>query len=518
MLALLLLALPQERLDLDKRWVYCSFNLWVDKNVDTLEGVMRRSAKAGYTGILLADSKFGKLGDMDARYFRNIGKVKGLAAELKLEIVPALFPVGYSGALLWHDPNLAEALPVRDAPFVVKDGVARLEPDRRVLAKPEWKDEIMAESEGGWTVTDPRGSNARVVFRQKVTPFRQYHVSVKVKSESFKGEPRIQALVGNKALIYSGLGVKATQDWSEHHAVFNSLENDDVRLYLGCWDGGTGTLSWKDAVLEEVGLLNVVRRDGAPLVVSMDGKKLAEGADFDAVADPRMGTVPWKGGYDVWHEPPSIRTKLRDGTRLAVSYFHVVTIHDGQVGICPSEPKTLELLRDQAKRMHDAWGAKGYFMSHDEIRAWNWCKACQDRKLDAGAMLADNAKACVKILREINPKGDIYVWSDMFDPHHNARKDYYLARGDFAGAWDGLDKDVIIAAWHIGARDKTLPFFADRGHRILIAGYYDHDPGDVTKWLDASRKVKGVCGVMYTTWQNRYDDLENFARIVDEKR
>jgi hypothetical protein len=31
---------------------------------------------------------------MDARYFRNVG-AKTLAAELKLELVPAVFPVGY---------------------------------------------------------------------------------------------------------------------------------------------------------------------------------------------------------------------------------------------------------------------------------------------------------------------------------------------------------------------------------------------------------------------------------------
>src|SRR5512137_2426893 len=91
-------------------WLYHATNLWVEKNVDALDALMRRAAKAGYTHLLLADSKFHKLGDMDARYFRAVDRVKALAAELTLEIVPALFPVGYSDGLLWHDPNLAEAL------------------------------------------------------------------------------------------------------------------------------------------------------------------------------------------------------------------------------------------------------------------------------------------------------------------------------------------------------------------------------------------------------------------------
>src|ERR1044071_10472540 len=110
-------------------WLYCAQNLWVDKNVDALETLLRRAAKAGYTHVLLSDSKFSKLGDMDAHYFRNIERVKNVASELHLELVPALFSIGYSNDLLWHDPNLIEALPVRDALFVVKNSEARLQPD-----------------------------------------------------------------------------------------------------------------------------------------------------------------------------------------------------------------------------------------------------------------------------------------------------------------------------------------------------------------------------------------------------
>src|SRR5258705_12547762 len=96
-----------------ERWLYCSQNLWVDKNIDDLEALFRRASKAGYTHVLLSDSKFSKLGDMDARYFRNVERVKKLAAELHLEIVPALFLIGYSNDLLWHDPNLIQAVPDR---------------------------------------------------------------------------------------------------------------------------------------------------------------------------------------------------------------------------------------------------------------------------------------------------------------------------------------------------------------------------------------------------------------------
>src|SRR5215472_11688536 len=110
-----------------ERWFYCAQNLWVDKNIEQIESLFRRAARAGYTHVLLTDSKFGKLEDMDAHYFRNIEHLKALAAELHLEIVPALFPIGYSHDLLWHDPNLIESMPVWGALFVVHGGQARLQ-------------------------------------------------------------------------------------------------------------------------------------------------------------------------------------------------------------------------------------------------------------------------------------------------------------------------------------------------------------------------------------------------------
>ena len=107
----------------------------MDKNVDDLAALLSRASKAGYNGVLLSDSKFGRLGEMDARYFKNVERVKKIAAANHLEIVPAIFPIGYSNDILWHDPNLIEALPVRDALFVVDHGSARLNAEPEVLLK-----------------------------------------------------------------------------------------------------------------------------------------------------------------------------------------------------------------------------------------------------------------------------------------------------------------------------------------------------------------------------------------------
>src|ERR1043166_2466331 len=167
---------------------------------------------------------------MDGRYFRNIERVKKIAAELKLEIVPALFSIGYSNDLLWHDPNLIEAMPVRDALFVVQHGQARVElegatrlkgGDFSDLTQWDWKDAGVQPDHGTALIRDPHGKQARIVQKIILQPFRQYHLSVRVKTQDFRGKPEAKFIAGKRTLNSNHLGVKATQDWPTHRVVFN---------------------------------------------------------------------------------------------------------------------------------------------------------------------------------------------------------------------------------------------------------------------------------------------------------
>ena len=104
----------------------------------------------------------------------------------------------------------------------------------------------------------------------------------------------------------------------------------------------------------------------------------------------------------------------------------------------------------------------------------------------------------------------------MFDPNHNAvAKGYYLVRGPLTGSWEGLEKEVIILPWYIEERAESLRFFAERGHRQVIAGYYDSKPERIKEWLATAEKIPGILGVMYTTWVNKYADLEAFAKAAE---
>ncbi len=511
-----------------ERWVYAPANYQVNEQADRIITLMKRAKAAGYTHFLITDSKFSRVPTLPQRYFDNVDRVRNAAKEIGIELVPALFGVGYSNDLLSNDPNLAEGLPVKDALFVVKDSVARHVPDPAVVLKDTslinrkaWGfiDENLV-SENGALRSNATEANARLSQRLKVQPFRQYHISVNIKTTDFKGgRAEIKAITSEgKQLNHTYLHEQPTQDWSIHHITFNSLDHTEITLYFGVWGGHQGTLWWRDPFIEECGLVNVLRRPGAPFVVKTEeGIMLKEGKDFDSVADSKLGSVPYAGEYEPWHESPNLHThSIPDGTRLRVSFYHPHIIYEGQVCACVSEPAFTSLLQRQAIDVHKLWSASSYMMSHDEWRVLNWCAACQSRHLTPGQIVADNVRACTNILRTAAPDARLFVWNDMFDPHHNAKPNYYLVNGDLTGSWEGLDKNVIIVNWNSDKAVESLKFFADRGHRQLIAGYYDSPLSMTKQWLEKAKSVAGVQGVMYTTWTVNYSQLEAFAKMLDE--
>ena len=243
----------------DQRWVLYYLNFWADSNVTDLQAVMTRAAQAGYTHFLIYDSKFAFLNTMDARYFSNVAKIKSTAAALGLEIVPQIFPIGYSNDLLFNDPNLIEAMPVTNSLLVVSNGVALPQPNPPVgfrsggsfanLSLWDWHDTTVVQDNGAARVTNPNGQLARVMQTINVTPFRQYHISVWVKAQAFLGTPEVKVVNAGVPLTYNSLGTQQTQDWQTHHVVFNSLSNQQVTVYFGCWDGSTGSLWWSNAAI-----------------------------------------------------------------------------------------------------------------------------------------------------------------------------------------------------------------------------------------------------------------------------
>jgi hypothetical protein len=528
------------------RWVYSMHNLQVEKSTDEVVQLVDRAAKAGYTGVVLADYKLNILDRVPEGYFRNVARVKKAADAANIELIPLVFPIGYSKGILVHDPNLAAGLPVKDAPFVTKDGRAvpasppvRIENGDFEAATGDRLLKLGQDGPGKFTFVDrtvaasgkqslrmqETTADCRISQQVAVRPWASYRLSVRVKTKDFRAR-QFKFLVRGKSgrpLTFHSGHPKAEQDWTEMDVVFNSLADSEVVVYLGAWGGLKGTAWLDDWRIDEQSLVNVLRRDACPLVVkSADGTTVyEEGKDFLPVKDPKLGNQPDAGEYRFDHPGAEIKlapnSRIKGGDTLLVSWYHPVAIHGHQVTSSLVDPKVFDVLREQARRVNALLRPKTWFLGHDEIRVAGWSRLAEQSGQTPGRLLANNVKRSTEIIREIDPKARVVVWSDMFDPHHNAVDKYYLVNGPLTGSWEGLSKDVVIANWNGGKAAESLKFFAGRGHTQVIAGYYDGDIRNVRKWDAAAAGVPGVTGFMYTTWKANYAQLEEYVKALTGK-
>ncbi|MBS1722128.1 MAG: hypothetical protein JSS66_03870 [Armatimonadetes bacterium] len=532
---------------LAKRWVYLATNLLVDANVERDIALVKRAKAAGYNGIVVNDSKFCRWDDLPKHYLDNVDRFRGAVKDAGMELVVGVCPIGYSNDLLSRDPDLAEAIPVVDGPFRAEsDGTLKPVMDSDALRNPgfeegsgptpagwAWVDgpgticvvDRAEKSEGSASLMmhDARGGNARASQPLKVKPFHSYHVRVDVKTEALDSPGSVNILIlakNGQALQHRSLPIKPTMGWTPIDVVFNSLDNTDVNFYVGVWGLKSGQIWWDNIRLEPAGLVNLVRRPGAPFKVKdKDGETLIEGKDYALAKDPKTGRIAWPGDYDTWHEAPAWNvpegSRIHAGDTVFVSYSQAALIYDGQVTVCLGEPKVYEVLKWQIQQVHEHLHPDGYFLSHDEIRVGGWDEGCTKTGKSPGALLADNVRRCEDMIRGEDPGKPIYAWSDMFDPFHNAKRSgtYYLLKGEgpWKDSWLGLSKDVTVVNWNTqeDARKPSLDFFAQRGHKQILAGYYDGGGVSIAQWM---REARAPYGVMYTTWQSNYNDLEKFAR------
>jgi len=199
---------------------------------------------------------------------------------------------------------------------------------------------------------------------------------------------------------------------------------------------------------------------------------------------------------------------------VSLSCYYPPIFPRGQVSCALADEKVFDLCRRQIEWVKETLAPDGYFFVGDEIRCAGWEPSDVKRFRSSGELLAYNVRRCCEIARKAGGDKPLYVWSDMFDPNHNARADYYLVNNSFAGSWKGLDPEVTVMKWGEPEKAaKSLAFFSRRVKRIMIAGFYD---GNVEKdralWAGALGEAPNLAGVMYTTWSGDYSKLEEFAR------
>ena len=525
-------------------WIF-GWGLGKDTDVTEISRVLETAGQHGLNGAVVS---FGldSLCKHDDAYFRRLEAVRQACDSNHLELIPSVFSIGYGGGILSHDKNLAEGLPVCDAPFRVQGAEARFVPDPAARLANGGFDDFTAHKLNGNSFHDQPGElsfayttvrhsvqtsirlenftsnphgHGRVSQEVRVATNRCYRVSVWVKTEDLRpvNAFRCMVLAGDRELAPRSFNLSPTTDWRQISFLFNSRGFAQVRLYAGLWEGKAGKVWLDDWTIEDAGPVNVLHRPGTPVTVrSEDGPTTyTEERDYAPLTCPDFS--PWRGDST----PAVLKllpgSRIKDGERLRVSWYHSLLIHDSQITVCMGEPAVYEIIEHEAKLLAEKLHPRRVFLNMDEVRMGGTCKACGGR--DMAQLLGECVSRQTAAIRRYAPGARVYVWSDMFDPNHNAHPGYYLVEGDFSGSWKHLPQDLTISVWGGAPREKSLHFFAEQGFQTLVACYYDADNlNDVKAWLNLAREIPRVCGLMYTPWQRKYALLPAFGDLLDKPK
>ncbi len=496
-------------------WYWHHSYLATDQAVEESKLLIDRAARAGYTGLALWDSSWTFL-SMPGWPQANVNRLKEVvtyALARRLRVMPLVAPYGHSNDVLKQHPEWAEGQRVVGTRF-------RVEPAGRAL--------VQVKSLREFAGLPPAPSVTATVILE---PWRQYHVHLAVKTEGFHGLAQLEVGDGRASRLDANLHPAPDQVSTPLEYTFNSAESRIVKIRAGVFGRAEGKLEVTEFAVEETALVYAIRRAGAPLRVYDPDRPetgYVEGRDFDPVHDVRLAA---HGEFtnDNFHDPGPVTipagSRLVPGQLVAMDYYAVMPVYDEAVSACLTDAGMERWTVDNAWAVA-ALVPKGspFLLSHDEIRQMNSCAECRARQLTAGALLAQHTG---RIVDKLKPLGPLYIWSDMFDPGHNARAHFYQVEGTLAQSWKGLPIEVTVMNWNLEHLRNSLVWFSGDDprqrvpHRQIIAGYYDPPDHDATasvhrEWAQA-RGVRGIAGAMYTTWTNDYSGLEQFAEAAHEE-
>jgi hypothetical protein len=525
-------------------WIFVKANCLVENEVSRVCDLFQRAAACGFSRVILHDSKFARLDNVPKSYFSNLQTLRETASSNKLKILPSTCPIGYSNSFLARYPNLAEGLPVREAIFRIDGSLAQIQPtvvwdSDNQSAKPTMQlDPTVRWHEGELSYRFHSKERARMRTRLAVQPFQHYQLTLQIKTDELQGRVEVQphGFPGGRTenhqhgrrLCYTDLAISSSQDWTTYKLTFNSLDYSMIDLHIGSWDAERGSYSIRGIKLESCGAVNLVRSETAPIEVKLvntrgvsgdDSVRLTEGIDFETWLDPMLGNDPTSGSFGAWHQAPAIRLKrnISNGSYLEVSYYHTHVIGSEQVCASLGNFQFQELLKDHIRRVSVQFPDCDWMMNHDEVRLLGWMPTNIPElgpSPNSEQILAHNVQTCEQSIMSVAPQADLWVWSDMFDPYHNAIDQYYLVR-------DSLDRlqlprGIGVVNWNEGKKAESLKYFEERGHRQAVGAYYDQPLEQTKLWLDCitTNGIQGVEAFLYTTWKNDYKELESFSQLV----
>lgn len=503
-----------------------------DAELESAIQQLQRAAITGYNCAVLAKSaeliQPQVAGD---EYLARLRSLRDEANALGIGLVPSVMPFDSDALTKQYDPHLAEGLPVRNVLYVCDGAEAHLRPDPQITLVNSGFETVGQNGIPGWQLVGlqpgrtatidtsqafygdsslkfenaaEKASNLayRATQTVRLPPFQLFCISVWVRSEAPGGDTCFYLAVSeqNRFLGMSYVNPGEAGEWRRHGFLFNSLHGGDVELRLGVHDStSTAHQIWFDHLeIEHVGLLNVLRRPGCPLLVRNErGRAYEERRDYVVVGKDNFIRETEDGStvdFGSQFLRLTKRTRIRNGERLRISFYSPSYFQYPPVSICMHAHQLDDFFAAEITTLRNELLPVGYHLATKYMSTANWDEACRRTKKTPGAQWGNSLQSQLNTISKNGDRTLCFVWSDMYEPWNDPYSQYWVCNGTFEDAWKYLPKDLIVLNSHYSADESKSPrFFAANVHRQVIAG-----DAKVGKWMEANADIPGIVGVMNT--------------------
>ncbi len=526
-------------------WYYHHSYITSQTAVQQSEAIVDQAVAAGYNGMVLWDSA---INDLQFSWFNRsyIQQVIQYAQSKGLKVMPLTAPYGHSGDMLRQNPNWAEGERVVGTQFQVDptgQSLQVIDSSPGVVnggfenGQTSWfsygdagtsVDYTTAHSGAASGLISTTSGNARLYQSLTVKPWRQYHLRMFTKTAGFQGYAQVE-IYGDNNFAYNRVNqqlslTSTSSGWTQFDYAFNSGPHTTMSILMGVWGGTQGKLWFDDISLTETALVYVLRGNSTPLNVydpANPTHSFVEGTDFGAVSDPKFLTNPTFDDY--YHQPMTVPvpagSSLKPGQTVAMDWYALQPVF-GDAGASLTDPGPWQWMQQNSAAVgHVFPNAGGYMFGYDEMAHMDSTASAKAMNMTPAQLLAWHFNQVYNLYKTVDASKRVYVWSDMFDPYHNAVNNYALVEGDLTGSWTGLPADVTIMNWNLNNLTNSVNWFSGLNpsqpiaHRQVIAGYYDSGNGASAASTELSqvKGIPGVTGIMYTTFADDYSQLGAFA-------
>ena len=232
-------------------------------------------------------------------------------------------------------------------------------------------------------------------------------------------------------------------------------------------------------------------------------------------------------------DPPTMirRTKssrIKDGQKVKVSFSYIGPDpwSTYKFRYCRSDPR---LHTDGPNNYIWRWciqpitylDAKIFNLEMDEIRVFGWDKRCLDSGKSRSQIFADDIKYYYDTIRKNASDAQIFMWSDMIDPNHNATLYRTKEVIDFLIEY-GMD-DIIMVPWNHTCAENSIGFLAKKGFSVMASsqeceGNISVAPSWAKLLRDSFENTDKLYGLMHAPWEYDYatdDGLERLKTAAD---